>query len=73
MTIAYICSPRVYEFAGWVFEYGGYGTPWPLKKNGDPRERAGRIFWHVITTFEKLSQEERQEYYIGGGCERLEW
>ena len=72
MPIAYMCSPRVYKFGGWVFEYSGYGTPWPLKKNCDPRERAGRMFWRVITKFEKLSQDERLEYCIGGGCARFE-
>ena len=65
-----ICGPRIYEYKGWVFEYG-YGSVWPLKKNGDLRKRAGRKFYNMIDEFTHLQTYEQDECRVGGGCKRF--
>ena len=63
----YICGPRLYEYDGWYFEVSGYGGPWPLKKDGELRARAGRKFW---TMHEKwLAEPDPESFRVGGGCE----
>lgn len=64
----FICGPRLYEFDGWFFEIHAWCGPWPLKKDGEPRKRAGRVFWSVYDKFYKLTDEEKQSYRVGGGC-----
>lgn len=63
-----ICGPRVYTYLGWTFEYPRYSCPAPLKKDGSPRKRSGRVFWGVIKRFDKLSKARREKYRVGGGC-----
>lgn len=48
-----ICSPSIYEYDGWKFEVHSYCGPWPLRKDGEPRKRAGRKFWKMIEKWEK--------------------
>jgi hypothetical protein len=68
MIQGFICGPRLYEYKGWFFEvHPSYG-PWPLTKDGEPRKRAGDVFYSVYTEFDKLSQEEKLQYRVGGGC-----
>jgi len=72
MTVqGWFCSNRVYEFKGWVFELSACSGPWPLKKNGDLRKRAGRVFYKVYDDFVKLSQCEKKKFRIGGGCQQI--
>ena len=65
----FICSTPVYEFEGWTFEYGYTGGPWPLKKNGELRKKAGRKFWAMFYRFSKLSDDEKYAHRVGGGCQ----
>lgn len=67
----FICSPRIYEYDGWQFECTSYGYPWPLRKDGEYRARAGDRFWDMIARFEALSEAERETYRRGGGCVEL--
>lgn len=62
----FLCSPRLYEYDGWFFEWGRF--PWPLKKNGDPRTNAVRDFYDMFDRFSNMSEEERESYRVGGGC-----
>ena len=64
----YLCGPRVYEYNGWIFEVPAACGPWPLKKDGDLRKRAGNVFYTMFEKFNKLSKEEKQMYRVGGGC-----
>lgn len=64
----YICSAKIYEFAGWTFEYG-YTWVWPLKKDGELRKRCGKKFWKDIDPFLKLSDKKKRRYRVGGGCQ----
>ena len=66
----YLCSARVYEYAGWIFEFG-YCGPWPLKKNGDPRKRAGRKFYKDIEPWVKELKTNQEACRVGGGCIQL--
>ena len=61
----FMCGPKVYEYKGWLFEMSYFG-PWPLKVDGNPRERAGKKFWDMFKEFDKLPDKE--SYRIGGGC-----
>jgi hypothetical protein len=67
----WICGPRLYEFEGWFFEFGAYGGPWPLCKNGNLRKRAGRKFWQMFTRFMALREDKQEAYRVGGGCQRF--
>jgi hypothetical protein len=67
----FICSPSVYEYKGWRFEDSGYSGPWPLRKDGEPRQRAGRVFWRVWGEWCDLPEEEKQKTRVGGGCVRF--
>ena len=63
----FVCSPPIYEFNGWLFEYHSTSV-WPLKKNFEPRARAGRMFYKMLDEFCQLSKEEQRQHRIGGGC-----
>jgi hypothetical protein len=67
----FICSNRRYRYKGWYFEIPACCGPWPLKKDGQPFERAGRVFWELCEEFEALTEEEHEACRVGGGCERF--
>jgi hypothetical protein len=67
----YLCLPRVYSWRGWTWEDGMYSGPWPLRKDGEPRARAGRVFWKVWSEWEDLPEDEKQKTRVGGGCVRF--
>lgn len=64
----FICGPRLYEFDGWFFEDHASSGPWPLKKDGDLRSRAGNVFYTMYENFSKLTPKEKLKYRVGGGC-----
>jgi len=66
--VIHLCGPRSYEFEGVSFEVSNYGGPWPLKKNGDPKKRAGRRFYAFYARFEALAPDEQEKHRTGGGC-----
>jgi len=63
----FLCGPKVYEFEGWFFEFGPSG-PWPLRKDGEPFKRAGRVFYATFGRWYDLPEAEREKYRVGGGC-----
>ena len=63
----FICSTPIYEFKGWIFEYGPAGC-WPLKKDGELRKKAGRKFYAIVDEFLRLPDEQRKAHRVGGGC-----
>lgn len=65
------CGPRIYVYKGWKFEVSPSCGPWPLKQNGDPRERAGAVFYEIFSEFNRLSKEDKLKHRIGGGCEPI--
>ena len=68
----FICSAPVYEYDGWLFEFSEYHhMPWPLKKDGDARKRAGRKFYEMFEKFLSLPEDQQHECRIGGGCQPL--
>ena len=67
----FICGPRLYEFEGWFFEVSACSGPWPLKKDHDPRKRAGIVFYNMYDRFNKLTDKEKLTYRVGGGCVRF--
>jgi hypothetical protein len=70
-STVFLCSARRYCFEGWTFEgsAGRNGFPWPLKKNGDPKEKAGRQFFQMLKRFDALPKAEKETHRMGGGCE----
>ncbi len=64
----FICGPRLYEYQGWFFEVHANCGPWPLKKDGDPRKRAGFGFYKMYDGFDRLPNGEKEKYRVGGGC-----
>lgn len=65
----FICTRRTYNYKGWEFEWGAYQGPWPLRKDGELRKRAGRVFWRICDEFAKLTDEEKEKHRTDGGCE----
>lgn len=63
-----ICTAPVYKFKGWLFDYKPHVGAWPLKKDGEPRARAGMKFWTVFDEFFNLPEDEQRKYRVGGGC-----
>ena len=63
----FMCAPPLYEFEGWYFQYGHH-ICWPLRKDGEPRKRAGKKFYDVMDRFFALPEEEQENYRVGGGC-----
>ena len=61
------CSPPLYEFEGWFFQYGHH-ICWPLRKDGEPKKRAGNKFYDMIDKFLALPDEEQERYRACGGC-----
>ena len=58
--------PKAYTFAGVNFEMT-YCGPWPIKRNGDPKKRAGRRFYRRIEDWIAMSDADREIYRTGGG------
>ena len=63
----FMCSPPLYEFEGWFFEYSPH-ICWPLRKDGEPRKRAGDKFYDMLDRFFAQSQKEQDACRVGGGC-----
>jgi len=68
MIQGYLCGPRIYEYAGWLFEVSACNGPWPLKKDGGLRARAGSVFYTMYERFDALTDKEKRNYRVGGGC-----
>ena len=64
----YICGPRIYEYNGWLFEINAASGPWPLRKDGEPRRRAGDKFYDMFAEFDRLPKSKQETYRVGGGC-----
>lgn len=64
----FICSSPQYQYQGVVFELHGYCGPVPLRKDGEPAQRASKRTWEVLDQFMQLPIEDRKKYRVGGGC-----
>lgn len=64
----YLCLASIYEYKGWIFEFSYAAGPWPLKKDGELRKRAGKKFWDMFNEFIFLSDEEQKTFRVSGGC-----
>jgi hypothetical protein len=51
-----------------MFEFKPHVGAWPLKKDGEPRKRAGVKFYDVFSEFYNLTDEEKKKHRVGGGC-----
>jgi len=73
MITGYICGPSIYKFEDWIFEYNPHRSqPWPLKKDLEPRKRAGNKFYSMLHKFMDLQEKEQKKYQIDtGGCYRF--
>ena len=66
-----ICSASSYRYNGWEFEYKYMFGPWPLKKDGELRKRAGSKFFSDIQGFLDMPKEEQEKFRTRkGGCEK---
>lgn len=64
----HFCMPKEYKFEGVSFEFSPAIGPWPLKKDGEPKKRAGKKFYALYDRFAKLPETEREKFRTGGGC-----
>lgn len=67
----FACGPKIYRYENVLFEYHSYCGPRPLKKDYEPKKRAGKKFFIFAEKFAKLSDKEKEFYRIGGGCVRI--
>ena len=65
--MTHLSMPKTYTFNGVEFECGYMTGPWPLKKDGDPRKRAGLGFYKRIEKWSKMSEADREKHRTGGG------
>lgn len=64
--IVHISTPTFYQFEGWLFEYSRtkpFG-PWPVKKDLEPRARAGRKFYEMFGRFISMRESEQEKCRI---------
>ena len=66
--MTYLCSPGRYEFRGAHIEMSGIGGPWAVKGSGDPYIRLPRDVSDALYLFCQLSEEDWEQYRVGGGC-----
>lgn len=64
----FLCSGGLYEFEGITIEIPFTGGPWPLKDDGSPYQRLSLGMITNLNRFCALSDKEREEYRVGGGC-----
>ena len=64
----FICSSPQYQYQGVAFELHGYCGPVPLRKDGEPAQRASKRTWEVLDQFMQLPIEDRKKYLVCGGC-----
>jgi hypothetical protein len=64
--IIHIAWQCIYAYEGWEFDYDRRKPlgPWPLKKDGEPRARAGRKFYSMFARFNALPVEQQEEYRV---------
>lgn len=68
----FICTTPVYEYKGWIFEFHRYLGPWPLRKDLEPRARAGKKFWDLFGEFYDLPESEQKKFRLNeGGCQQF--
>lgn len=65
----FVCGPRVYEYKGIEIEFPAMCGPYPLTKQGDPKQRWTKREHELVDEFLDLSDEERAKLRIGGGCQ----
>ena len=65
----YVCSKPLFEYKGWLFEYGRIGGPWPIRIDGELFKRAGKAFYSMFDEF--LKEPDIEQYRIGGGCQEI--
>lgn len=61
-VLIHISYQAIYGYEGWIFEYDRnkpFG-PWPLKKDYEPRARAGARFYAVFNRFLELPEDEQE-------------
>ena len=65
-ALIHISISKFYEFEGWKFEYDRNKPlgPWPLKKDLEPRARAGRKFYDMFFRFNLLTEDEQEKLRI---------
>lgn len=64
--IIHMSFQKVYLFKGWLFEYDRnkpFG-PWPLKKDHEPRKRAGKKFYYMFDEFDSLPVKEQENLRV---------
>lgn len=65
-VIVHISFAVLFRFDGWFFEFDRrkpFG-PWPLKKDGEPRARAGGKFYDMFSRFQSLTIEEQEKFRV---------
>ncbi|MDA3939605.1 MAG: hypothetical protein PF693_09880 [Spirochaetia bacterium] len=68
----YLCGARIYKYGKWTFEYGMGCGLWPIRKDGKPYKIAGKKFYADLDLWLKMDDTEKENYRVGGGCERYE-
>ena len=63
---SHISFRTLYRYAGYRFYYdkGKPYSPWPLKKDLEPRARSGVKFYKSIMPFLRMPAEEQEKYRV---------
>ena len=64
--IIHITWQVCYRYKGWLFEYHRnkpFG-PWPLRKDFEPRQKAGKVFYDMFEEFNDLSEAHQEMFRV---------
>lgn len=67
----FICSPALYEVDGILIERPGIGGPYPLRKDGEPKERFSKADKAALDKFRAMDEKQMDACRVGGGCRRF--
>lgn len=62
----FVSMTIIYEYKGWLFEYNRNKavSPWPLKKDLNPKQQAGRAFYKMFKEFSELTPKEQDKFRV---------
>ena len=68
----FVCGPRIYEIDGIGIEFPAMSGPYPLRKDGEPKQRFSKADKAALDKFWEYEKAGTLEQYrVGGGCRQF--
>jgi hypothetical protein len=64
--LIHVSFATFYQYKGWIFDWSRNKpfSPWPYKKDFEPRKRAGIKFYKDISSFFELPAKEQEKFRV---------